>query len=143
MPLDKAGLLEVHEDHQSDKDLVDLSTQKILEHDDMIAVIKCLPVIKQTCIDCRPSIHKVVHSFYSCTSAHVGRAFLLVSKLVLVILKFFVKYHKYNPVKHLQQNGAQSYASVDVAILSGTSLVLDEQDDSTDEKTGINCTMER
>ena len=102
MPLDEAGLIEVHEDHQSDAYLVDLSAQKILEHDDMIAVLKRLPIIEQTCIDCRTFIYKIIHSLYSCRpSAHISRAFLLISKMILIILKFFVKDQKYNPVKYI------------------------------------------
>ena len=45
VPLDEAGLIEVHEHHKSEEDSVDPPVAKVVEHNDMITVVKGLPII--------------------------------------------------------------------------------------------------
>ena len=68
--------------------IIHLPVNKILEHNDMVAEVKGLPVVQQAGIHRGALVDEVVDCLYDCPGAHVGRTFCLVSKLVIIILQF-------------------------------------------------------
>ena len=103
LPLDVTGLLQVHDDHQADEDLVDVSVEEVLEHDHVVTKVKSLPVVQKAGIHSRTFLGKEVDCLYNSPCTHIGRALWLIPKLILIILKFLVKEYQNYPVKDFQQ----------------------------------------
>ena len=58
LPVDVACLVEIHNNHQPDEDLVYAPVQEILEHYGVVAEVKGLSVVQQASKHRRSSIHK-------------------------------------------------------------------------------------
>ena len=51
LPVDVTRLIKIHDNEKPDEDLAHVSAEEILEHYDMVAIIKGFPVIQETGID--------------------------------------------------------------------------------------------
>ena len=91
LPFNITGLVKIHDNNEPDKHLIHVPVEKILEHDDMVAVVKGFSIIKETCINWRTTIYKIIDGFNSSPCTHICRALLKISKLVFIISKLPVK----------------------------------------------------
>ena len=143
LPLDVTGLMQVHDDHEADEDLVDVPVDDVLEHDHMVAEVKSLSIVQEASIHSRSFLGKEINCLYNSPSTHIYRAFCLISKLIWIIVKLIFKEKKNHPVKHLQQYRTQCNSSIVSTFICGTSFILDQKNDSTNEQGSINDSMNK
>ena len=60
LPFYIAGLVEIHDNDEPYKHFIHVPIEEVLEHDDMVAVVKGFSIIQEACIYWRTLINKVI-----------------------------------------------------------------------------------